>query len=461
MVSTSAFHTFITNDSASLIERYYRLLSAFAKHLSWEAGKQFEPSMDLPILDEKMAAFLAPATASYDYLSTYNSLPLYMLDLRQNPHTHTTKTFASLVIVARAIAHIQKTDESIIIVSPSSGNKAIALRDAVERALAVGLVEADQLRIITLTPEQTRAKLRRSALTDDPMLAALNPVFVLNTTTPEAVKVVGRDFLQALETSLPKRVRVWYSLRLENYLVADVLRAFYDYEFGNASQIHHRTAHVHAVSSAYGLLGYNRGIEFLNHLGIETSSPAFLLVQHLSTCDMVLHWLFRSFSRENLPAYHFNEDTGIFSQASSQYFPAHTWSPEEILEHTFYTHEPPTAVEMSHLIDTKGGGGIVVSLFECLNRYAQCRLLLGKARINVPADPRSLREWSLIMALTGALNAIDRGILDPNIDALTIHASGLSSADDYLPIAEHQVIRVNTAADMMASMQETQHSREA
>src|SRR5260364_90205 len=53
------------------------------------------------------------------------------------------------------------------------------------------------------------------------------------------------------------------------------------------------------------------------------------------------------------------------------HFPLRTWSPNEVLEHTFYTHQPPTAVEMSRLISTHGGSVIVVSLLECLERYAQ------------------------------------------------------------------------------------------
>src|SRR5260363_104632 len=126
-----------------------------------------------------MSAFLSPATASLCALGEYRGYPLRLLDLRQNPNTQTTKTFASLIIVSRAIRYIQETNQPVLLFSPSSGDKAIALRDAVARALAVGLVQPEKLRIATLTPVQTLAKLRRSVLCEEPELRALNPVLFL------------------------------------------------------------------------------------------------------------------------------------------------------------------------------------------------------------------------------------------------------------------------------------------
>jgi hypothetical protein len=89
---------------------------------------------------------------------------------------------------------------------------------------------------------------------------------------------------------------------------------------------------------------------------------------------------------------------------------------------------------MKRLIRSDGGGGIVVSLYECLQRYASIRSLLASTNIALPADPRELREWSLVMALTGVLNAIDRGLLPEDVEVV-IHASGSYGANDYTPIS--------------------------
>src|SRR5260364_286709 len=181
-----------------------------------------------------MSAFPSPATASLCALGEYRGYPLRLLDLRQNPNTQTTKTLASLIIVSRAIRYIQETNQPVLLFSPSYGDKAIALRDAVARALAVGLVQPEKLRIATLTPVQTLAKLRRSVLCEEPELRALHPVFVLNHTLPETVKQVGQDFKQLFHQLTDKRFQLWHSLQLENYRVADQVRAFFDYEFGSA-----------------------------------------------------------------------------------------------------------------------------------------------------------------------------------------------------------------------------------
>ncbi|MEK8173017.1 DUF6002 family protein [Streptomyces sp. M19] len=67
-----------------------------------------------------------------------------------------------------------------------------------------------------------------------------------------------------------------------------------------------------------------------------------------------------------------------------------------------------------------------------MERYPQVRALLADARVELPADPRTLREWSLVMALTGILNAVDRGLV-PERDIL-VHGSGSYAADDYTPL---------------------------
>ncbi|ASO21092.1 hypothetical protein FHR81_002060 [Actinoalloteichus hoggarensis] len=447
----------ITCDSRSLLTRYYDLLAEFAARSEPPASSvDFEPSMRLPELDDKVVEFLSPATAGLYELGDVRGLPVRLLDLRQNPRTQTTKTFASLIIVARAVNHIRETGEPVILFSPSSGNKAVALRDAVARALTAGLVEPDQLRVVTLTPAQTTGKLRRSILSEDAELRRLNPVFVLDDAPPEAVKQVGREFTRLYVDSGFDRIRLWHSLRLENYRVADIVRALYDFEFGLAGRTDLRTVHAHAVSSAFGLLGYASGIEVLKERGHAVADPSFLLVQHLATCDMVLHSVEGSFDRGNVPAYAMRPD-GVWVQDRSDHFPHRTWSPQETLEHTFYTHEPATAAEMSGLVSAHGGTGVVVSLLECMDRYAECRALLRASAVPLPEDPRDLTEWSLVMAVTGVLNAIDRGLLR-DADGVTIHASGTYGRDDYTPLPSEWINHVDGAAQVLDAVLDRAHT---
>src|SRR5260363_281577 len=197
---------------------------------------------------------------------------------------------------------------------------------------------------------------------------------------------------------------------------------FFDYEFGSARYADMRIALALSVSSAYGLLGNQIGINTLKH----------------------------SFDHTTAPKYTRRQD-GVWVQDACAHFPLRTWSPNEVLEHTFYTHQPPTAVEMSRLISTHGGSVIVVSLLECLERYAQCQTLLRNSAIAIPEDPRRLNEWSLIMAITSVLNAIDRGLLR-DVDAVTIHASGTYSFDDYLPIPPEWIHTVDCAQQMLDKM---------
>ncbi|MHC8390221.1 DUF6002 family protein [Pseudomonas sp. MDT2-39-1] len=432
----------------SVIERYYDLIvSSTADFEVSSGGDAFEPSMKLPALDARMQAFLSVATAQFFELGRYCGMPLRLFDLRQNPNTQTTKTFASTLIVARAIRHIQDTGDSILLFSPSSGNKAIALRDAVLRALKAKLVHPEQLRIVTLTPAQTIGKLRRTELYDDPRLRVLNPVFVLDAESPEAVKVVGQHFKELFSRRPLGELKLWHSLRLENYRHSDQVRAFFDFEQGDAWDTDRKTVHVHAVSSAYGLLGYCSGVEVLKHHNKHVSTPSFLLVQHLATSDMVLHLLDGNFEGTSTPVYT-QESNGLWVQSESAHFPSATWNPDEILEPTFYTHLPPTAVEMTGLVRANGGSGIVVSLYECMQRYSECVQLLANTPVRLPADPRDLKEWSLVMALTGCLNAIDRELL-VGMDGCTIHASGSYCQSDYDAMPIEGLSFIDSAEEMM------------
>jgi hypothetical protein len=133
--------------------------------------------------------------------------------------------------------------------------------------------------------------------------------------------------------------------------------------------------------SAYGLLGYCSGVEVMKHHGTQVATPSFLLVQHLATSDMVLHLLDGNFEGASAPRYT-QTANGLWVQSESAHFPGATWSPDEVLEPTFYTHLPPTALEMTAQLRANGGSGIVVSLHECMQRYSECTQLLA----NTPAS---------------------------------------------------------------------------
>lgn len=104
--------------AVSVIERYYDLIVDSSSDFELISNdNDFEPSMRLPVLDTRMQSFLSVATAQFFELGLYRNIPLRLFDLRQNENTQTTKTFASTLIVARAIRHIQETGESILLFS--------------------------------------------------------------------------------------------------------------------------------------------------------------------------------------------------------------------------------------------------------------------------------------------------------------------------------------------------------
>lgn len=443
----------VSVESQSLIIRYYDLLKSLFSNMEDERrsnpSSNFEPPFELPELTEDYVKFFDVARVSFEDMGVYEGKKIHLLNLIKNPGTQTTKTLASLLMVARAVNHINKTGKGILIFTPSSGNKAIALRDAVERAIQFNLVDRKLLRIITLTPAGATHKLRDTTLTIDSELRELNPVFSYKGESAQDVKVIGKEFIENYGKLIEEEygLNIWYSLDIRNYKVADSLRAFYDHEFFTQQKDFGKRIHAHAVSSAYGLLGYNFGQEFLEQNGISNiDKPGYLLVQHASTSDMVLNLLYNSFSEDNAPIYTKGED-GLYTQCQSENFPYKTWNPKENLEHTFYTHQPPTSPEMNNIIKNNGGNGIVVSLYECMTRYGKIKEMLKNTDINIPEDPRDVNEWSLIMAITGVLNAIDRGLLN-DFEDVVIHGSGIYCKGDYTMLPQNKFYEITTAQEV-------------
>lgn len=405
----------------------------------------FSPGTALPPPSAALDRCWAASELAVTDLGEYRGRRLTLLDLMRNPGTRTTKTMASLVIVARAVAHVQRTGEPVMIVTPSSANKATALRDAVLRAVQSGLVTPDQLRIAVVVPEAATDKLWASALSADPDLRRRNPVVVARVAERAGVKALAREVVTRLgdEVHRGTGVRLWYTMDIANYKVADALRAVVERD-ALPEPVGRGRLHAHAVSSAFGLLGHHLGHQLLAEDGDVRPDPRYLLVQHLDTPDMVLSLHFGSTSRANLPAYAYDDATGLYHQSADPRFPATTADPEEVLETTFYTRQPATSAAMDPLIRSAGGGGIVVSLHECLSRYHEVRRLVAGAEVVLPADPRRLREWSLVMAVTGVLNAVDRGLVDEG-DDVVVHGSGSYADDQYEPLAAAHTARADDA----------------
>ncbi|WP_327279919.1 MULTISPECIES: DUF6002 family protein [unclassified Streptomyces] len=413
------------------------------------AADEFTPGVELPELTPQMRDYLSVSAVAHSPLPAYRGKSLALLDLTKNPATMTTKTFASLVIVARAVRFIQDTGQRVTIVTPSSANKASAMRDAVLRAIESGLVRADQLNVVVIVPEGSVGKLRGSELHTDPELRARNPIAVYSGDNPGTVKTIARGFVDQYgrQLEVDRKTNVWYTLQLENYLAADVVRALAESEFFPAAADEPRL-HVHAVSSAYGLLGHAYGRTTLPaEVRDRTPASQYFLVQHLGAPDMVLSvYNDGSTDPRHLPSYAYQDDTGLFTQDENPRFPAVTFDPRETLDPTFYTRNPPTSERMNELIHGQGGGGIVVSLAECLARYGQARAFLAEAGIRLPANPTAVREWSLVMAVVGILNAIDRGLVPQN--DILVHGSGSYAAGDFASMTVRDAHRVQDVEAM-------------
>jgi uncharacterized protein DUF6002 len=320
------------------------------------------------------------------------------------------------------------------------------------RALTAGLAQPADLRIVTLVPKASLAKLRESELSLDPALKALNPVLVYSGPDPEGVKPLGREFADKYEDQVfaRKAVRFWYSLEYRNYVIADTLRAFFEHAVSPPEDDDRPRVHAHAVSSAYGLLGYHGGREVLEAAGLGDIGrrPQSLLVQHLSTPYMVLHLLNRDFRRSGIPQYARDADSGLYHRSGDNpHFPEVCYEPDEQIDPTFYTHCPPTAPMMDALIDRFGGSGIVVSLPECLRRYPQLQARLTSAGYRLPTDFRTLREWSTVMGFTGAFQAIDRGLVADG-SHVVVTGSGTYTTSDYTPLNPRDAVYVRTSQDI-------------
>jgi hypothetical protein len=424
----------------------------------------FVPDFILPPLDARLERFFAASTVRISELQPYRGVRLRLLDLTCNPRTRTTKTFAVLLMVARAVRHIEAIGESVLIVTPTSGNKGSALRDAVLRAIESGLVEPRQLRIAVAVPQRGLGKMWALPLSESSELRELNPVFTVDTDDGRVVKDLTRRFVRDHSRSLLEThgLRAWHTYDLDNYRSADAVRAFIEADYLGEPAAGGLRVHAQAVSSAFGLLGHHFGWRVLQErLGRRAPDPwRWLLVQHLGTPDLVLHHLFGSFSPENFPRYSVDSVSGSLTQSTCAAFPKTTFAVDEVIDSTFYSHQPATTPLIERIQHQQGGGGIVVSLQECLQRYSSLRRMLPEGAPSLPADPRDLREWALVMVLTGVLEAVDRDLI-PTGSEVVVHVSGSYSRHDYRPLPEAHAACVATTERMLDRLVRTTTERAA
>ncbi|MEU3861043.1 DUF6002 family protein [Streptomyces sp. NPDC028722] len=413
-------------------------------------GDHFQPAWDLPVRTPALDEFFAPATMSGSTLGEYRGRRLLLLDLTGNPRTRTTKTFGSLAIVARALQHIATTGERLLLVTPSSANKAVALRDAVLRAYEAGLASPNTLRVAVVVPQSSLQKLWDSPLLNDPSLAAPNPLAVYGGPKSEDVKTITTAAVTQAANEILRETgfRIWYTLDPRNYMLADVARAYFEAEVlprGDRARWH-----AHAVSSGYGFLGHDLGAQILRREGVQPQGETcYLLVQHLATPDLVVgHRL--AGDDYKVPEYVADPETGLYRQAGPGHpnFPSVCYSPTEEVEATFYTRQPATMPYIRNLVDRHGGDGLVVSLHDCLTRYQEARHLLAAGGMTrLPLDPRHLREWAMVMVTVGALTAIDRGVVPEGAEVL-VHGSGSYFEGEYESPTLQRLHSVSTVEDV-------------
>ena len=426
------------------LAHYHAELRSAARHVAGQRGEQPPIPLELP---GDMAPF-AGFTAVSDLALSAVDDQVYLLDLMRNPGTRTTKTLASLLMIARAVAHLRRTGERVLVLTPTSGNKGTALRDAVARAHAAGLASPDELRIATVVPAASQDEAAGLPAGRGQVSRTANPLVLAKVDAAADVKRFGAEVVRshAAELLADTGFRLWYTLDLDNYRIADAARAFAEADLLPLTAASRPRVHLHAVSSAFGLLGYHLGHRLLTD-GVggwpaPARHPGFFLVQHLATPDMVTSLL-----GVKVPEYH-QEDDGLWHAGLGPGVPvgdriAGRGRRPDLL------HEGPADLggDRTTIVERHGGGGVVVSLRECLDRFDRVRAIAGRAGIVVDADPARVREWSLVMVLTGMLVARERGLLPADTDVV-VHASGYYNDELVPPARDEHLAHVGTADEL-------------
>ncbi|MFI7243906.1 DUF6002 family protein [Streptomyces qinglanensis] len=395
----------------------------------------FAPCGELPSLDGPLRGYLAAAGTRVTRLPDHRGVRWQLFDHCAAPEGRTVQEGA-LLLVARAAQHTRRTGRRIALLAPSSGNLANALRDALLRAHRYGLTHPDQVRVIALVPAASRHKVADSALARHPELRRRNPLVVQHGADPGSVHELAAAYCRAHARALctGTGTALWYVRDPVEHRAAAALRAFVERDALGAAPAAGRV-HAQAADTGSGLLGHRAGSALAADGAADAAGPRPLLVQQPRTCGLVLHLLTGSCSREAAPRYRYDAARRLHHQppgSPDPHFPRTAHHPEEVVEPAFFTRAPGTAPEVSALLRAHRGTGIVVSRYECLARYPSLRALLGPAGVALPADPARLADWSLVMTLTGALNAVERGLL--TAPEVVVHRTASHSAAERTPV---------------------------
>ncbi|MCB5908847.1 DUF6002 family protein [Streptomyces pinistramenti] len=79
-----------------------------------------------------------------------------------------------------------------------------------------------------------------------------------------------------------------------------------------------------------------------------------------------------------------------------------------------------------------------------MDHFDAARSLAASVGITIAADPRAIREWALVKALTGVFIARERGLL-PMATDVVVHASGHYADELLAPLREEHIVRADTA----------------
>ncbi|WP_432069770.1 DUF6002 family protein [Streptomyces sp. AA1529] len=396
----------------------------------------FAPDGELPALDGPLRGYLAAAGTRVTRLPDHRGVRWQLFDHCAAAGSRTAQPDTALLLVARAVQHTRRTGRRIALLAPSSGNLASTLRDALLRAHRYGLAHPDQVRVIALVPAAARHKVADSPLARHPELRRRNPLVVHHGAEPGAVHELAAAYCRAHARALRTGTgtALWYVRDPVEHRAAAALRAFVERDALGAAPAAGRV-HAQTADTGSAALGHRAGSALAADGAADAAGPRPLLVQQPRTCGLVLHLLTGSCSREGAPRYRYDAARRLHHQAAGSpdpHFPRTAHHPEEVVEPAFFTRAPGTAPEVSALLRAHGGTGIVVSRYECLARYPSLRALLAPAGVALPADPARLADWSLVMALTGALNAAERGL--PAGPEVVVHRTAAHGAADRAPV---------------------------
>ncbi|MFE9337637.1 DUF6002 family protein [Streptomyces sp. NPDC007063] len=396
----------------------------------------FVPYAELPALDGPLRGYLAAAGTRVTRLPDHRGVRWQLFDHCTASEGRTAQPDAALLLIARAVQHTRRTGRRIALLAPSSGNLASALREALLRAHRYGLAQPDQVRVIALVPAAARHRVADSPLARHPELRRRNPLVVHHGAEPGSVHELAAAYCRAHARALHTGTgtALWYIRDPVEHRAAAALRAFVERDALGAAPAAGRV-HAQTADTGSAALGHRAGSVLAADGAADTAGPRPLLVQQPRTCGLVLRLLTGSCSLEGAPRYRYDAARRLYHQAvgtPDPHFPRTAHHPEEVVEPAFFTRAPGTAPEVSALLRAHGGTGIVVSRYECLARYPSLRALLAPAGVALPADPARLADWSLVMALTGALNAAERGL--PAAPEVVVHRTAAHSAADRAPV---------------------------